>query len=84
MPDALFRQAKAKAALQGKSMKQFVNDAVRDKVEMGGVELEQNKNDKPDWWPCYGSLKDEPEAVAELKAIFEDPDFRKIEPEDWK
>ncbi len=78
MPDDLFRQAKAKAALQGKSMKQFVNEAVQNKVESPS---EKNKT-KPKWMSGFGAMKKYPGAREELDAIFNAPDFRPIEEED--
>ncbi|MFP6902288.1 MAG: hypothetical protein VCB81_01375 [Verrucomicrobiia bacterium] len=80
MPDALFRQAKAKAALQGKSMKQFVNEAVQHKVEKTP---EENKA-QPRWMKGFGVMKKYPGAREELDAIFNAPDFRPIEEEDWE
>jgi hypothetical protein len=78
MPDALFRQAKAKAALQGITMKQFVNEAVQQKVETPPADPKA----KPKWWASFGAMKDYPEARKELDAIFNAPDFRPIEEED--
>ncbi|MBC8326651.1 MAG: hypothetical protein H8E27_13615 [Verrucomicrobia subdivision 3 bacterium] len=80
MPDTLFRQAKAKAALQGKSMKQFVNEAVQQQVEKSS----EGSKAKPKWMKGFGVMKKYPGAREELDAVFDAPDFRPIEKEDWE
>lgn len=81
MPDALFRQAKAKAALQGKSMKQFVNEAVQREIEIP-PETDPAELAEPGWMAGFGVMKKYPGAREELDAIINAPDFRPIEEED--
>jgi len=56
IPDTIFRKAKARAALRGISLRQFVTEAVQDKVEAapstGGSHTE------PPWMRGFGSLSD--------------------------
>ncbi len=56
IPDDIFRKVKARAALRGVSLRQFVTEAVRDKVEsessLGGCRTE------PPWMRGFGALAD--------------------------
>ena len=56
IPDQLFRQAKARAALRGVSLRQFVSEALEEKItapasgRVGSVE--------PPWMCGFGALAD--------------------------
>jgi len=76
IPDQLFRKIKATAALSGKSLKDFVTDAVKEKLARPA------QGRKEGWRAVFGTLP--PKAAKEMRAIINDPEFRKIEPEDWR
>ena len=78
VPDNLYRQIKARAALQGQSIKAFFLDALREKLGMA-VEGEEDKG--LGWRVAFGAA--DPEAVAEVQKII-DEEFSKIDPDDWK
>jgi hypothetical protein len=52
LPDQLFRKAKATAAERGQSLKEFVAEALRDKLA-----LDQRRSSKPQWMLGFGKLK---------------------------
>ena len=75
IPDALFRKAKAKAAADGIPLREFVTQAVAEKLTAKPV------TDKP-WMKGFGGLKHlHAENVRIQKLI--DEEFGKIEPEEW-
>ena len=76
IPDALFRKIKATAALDGKSLKDFVTDAVKEKL------AQPARSRKEGWRAVFGKLP--AKAAGEMRAITADAEFRKIEPEDWQ
>ena len=76
IPDKLFRKIKATAALDGKSLKDFVTDAVKEKL------AHPARSRKEGWQSVFGKLP--AKAAREMRVITTDPEFRKIEPEDWK
>ena len=75
IPDALFRKAKAKAAADGIPLREFVTQAVAEKL------TGKPPTDKP-WMKGFGGLKHlHAENVRIQKLI--DEEFETIEPEDW-
>jgi hypothetical protein len=76
IPDSLFRKVKATAALDGQSLKDFITDAVKEKLTRPA------RNRKEGWQTVFGKLP--AKAAREMRAITTDPEFRKIEPEDWQ
>ena len=78
IPDPLFRKAKATAAQQGQTLKQFVTEALNDKLAV-------SKHKTAGWRAALGKLTPGlKKAAREVDAIINAPDFRKIDAEDWK
>ena len=77
IPDAIYRQIKARAALQGGSIKDFLNGAIRDKLgaESGSAEATGG------WQAVFG--KAPPDAIDQVKKLI-DEEFSKIDEEEWK
>ena len=80
LPDSLFREVKASAASQGMLLKDYVTEALQDKLAKRPTHAE-----KP-WMKFAGIAANDPEMVAELKRIehIVDEHFEQIEPEQWK
>lgn len=75
IPDAIFRRAKATAAQRGIPLREFVTEAVKEKLENG------NKvPDKP-WMASFGKLRHLRKETARINQVIEEA-FEKIEPED--
>lgn len=77
IPDDLFRQAKASAALLGESLKDFFTAAIRAHLEQQEPKVSQTRG----WRSVFGRAK--PEDVAEVDRLTE-REFERIEPESWK
>ncbi len=78
LPDPLFRQAKATAAARGQSLKDFVTEALREKMApaaRGAAAIE------PEWMRGFGALKQLRRETAQVQAVI-DAEFGVIEPED--
>jgi hypothetical protein len=77
VPDRLYRQIKARAALRGQTIKAFFLDAVRDKLA-----VEKSPASKQTGWrAAFGAGR--PEDVAEVQR-FIDEECSKIDPEGWE
>ena len=74
IPDALFRQAKAAAALKGIPLRELVTDALAEKLRASEF------TEKP-WMECVGQLRGLRHETARINKIIEE-EFRRIEPED--
>jgi hypothetical protein len=81
IPDLLFRRVKARAAIQGQSMKVFVVDALRARMQTAAAE--DGKTSQPEWRNVYGALKRDRAEVRKVQAII-DEEFEKVNPDDWK
>jgi hypothetical protein len=77
IPDAVFRKAKAKAAEQGIPLRQFVTEAVEERLKAETV-----SQDKP-WMKMAGGLRHLHKETARIMRII-DEEFETIEPEDRK
>ena len=75
IPDSVFRSAKAKAAEKGIPLRQFVTEAVEEK-------LKSDSEAKP-WMQVVGGLRHLKKENARINRIIEE-EFGQIEPEDWK
>ena len=76
IPDRIFRRAKSKAAEQGIPLRQFVTEAVEDKLKAAPA-----AGQKP-WMKHMGNLKDlHKETERVNKAI--DEAFEEVDPEMW-
>jgi hypothetical protein len=77
IPDPVFRQAKARAAEQGIPLRQFVTDAVEDKLRS-----KPSETAKP-WMAMAGKLRHLRKETARINRLIEE-EFEQIEPEMWK
>lgn len=77
IPDPLFRRAKSIAARDGKSLKQFVNEALVEKLKADPSPA------KPEWLKLFGSMKTHRAELRRIEAAIAD-EFERIDPEDWK
>ena len=76
LPDQLFRKAKATAAERGQSLKEFVTEALRDKLLPGS-----GRFDEPEWMQGFGKLKRLHKETVRVQSVI-DQEFEVIEPED--
>ena len=76
IPDPIFREAKARAATLGVPLREYITDAVKEKLRAtpGG-------QDKP-WMKYAGALKHLHSETVKINKII-DEEFGQIEPEDW-
>jgi hypothetical protein len=84
VPDKLYRQIKALAALKGQTIKSFFLDAIRDKLiaENGAKRgTTRTKKEEAGWRAAFGAA--DPKAVAEVQRII-DEEFSRIDPEGWE
>ncbi len=77
IPDTLYRQLKARAALKGQTIKDFLVEAVRAKLASDKAK----PKGKTGWEAVFGAA--DPKDVAEVQRII-DEEFSKIDPDDWK
>jgi hypothetical protein len=77
IPDSLLRQAKARAALKGTSMRDFFVQALEERLS-----AEQKQSTKPHGWRAVFG-KAPKGAAAEVQTAI-DGEFEKINPEDWR
>jgi hypothetical protein len=76
IPDPTFRKAKATAGALGIPLREFVTQAVEEKLAAG-----RRSSEKP-WLECAGELAHLHEETARIQQII-DEEFEQIEPEDW-
>ena len=77
LPDQLFRKAKATAAERGQSLKEFVMEALRDKLALErGIAAHE-----PEWMQGFGKLKRLHQETVRVQSII-DEEFEVVEPED--
>ncbi len=76
IPDTLYRQLKARAALKGQSMKDFLVEAVRAKL----ANDRSKPKGKSGWRALFGAA--DPQEIAEFQRII-DEEFSRIDPEGW-
>ena len=77
IPDELFRLAKARASLAGISLRQFVTDTLRARLER---EEKRARATDPPWMKGFGGLADLAAETARLRALIEE-EFESIEME---
>ncbi len=76
IPDAIFRRAKASAAEHRIPLRQFVSEAVAEKLEAGSPVREKAK------LALAGKLRHLHHETAKIRTLIE-REFEKIEPEEW-
>ena len=79
LPDETFRQAKARAALRGIPMKQFVTEALEEKLR--GEFSQGAPAQSPPWMRGFGALADLREENRRVEGLIAE-EFGRIEPED--
>ena len=75
IPDAVFRRAKSAAAERGIPLREFVTEAVRDKLV-----TDAKVADKP-WMAAFGKLRHLRKETARINRVIEE-EFEQIETED--
>ena len=75
IPDTVFRRAKSAAAERGIPLREFVTEAVRDKLE-----TDAKAADKP-WMAAFGKLRHLRKETARINRVIEE-EFEQIETED--
>ena len=78
LPDPLFRKAKSTAAESGKTLKEFVAEALHDKLASKG---RRAPSGEPPWMEGFGKLRKLRKETARVRARIEKT-FEVIEPED--
>jgi hypothetical protein len=76
IPDPIFRRAKSKAAQQGIPLRQFVTEAVEDKLKTA-----HTVGQKP-WMKHLGKLKDLHKETVRINKVIEEA-FEEVDPEMW-
>lgn len=76
IPDSVFRRAKTKAAQQGIPLRQFVTEAVQEKLR-----AESKIAGKP-WTPFAGKLRHLHKETARITRLIEQ-EFERVEPDEW-
>ena len=74
IPDAVFRRAKSVAAERGIPLREFVTEAVKDKL------AQRNAADKP-WMAAFGKLRNLRKETAKINRAIE-AEFEQVEAED--
>jgi len=77
IPDTIFRRAKSRAAEQGIPLRQFVTEAVEDKLRGS-----RSEKQKP-WMKHVGKLKDLRKETRRITAIIDEA-FEGIDPDTWR
>ena len=76
IPDKVFRRAKSKAAAQGIPLRQFVTEAVEEKLKAASV------NGRKPWMKHLGKLKDLHEETKQINRVMQEA-FEEVDPEIW-
>jgi len=76
LPDQLFRKAKATAAERGQSLKEFVTEALQEKLT-----LDRGRAPTPEWMQGFGKLRHLHKETVRVQSVI-DQEFEVIEPED--
>lgn len=77
IPDPIFRKAKAKAAQEGRSMKEYVVEALMEKLEGSGKER--------GWRVVLGKLSAEGrKAARQVDEALKTAEFNKVDPDAWR
>jgi hypothetical protein len=76
IPDPVFRQAKAAAAEQGIALREFITEAIAEKLRV------RSSKDKA-WMRSFGRLRGLGRETARINNIIEE-EFGRVNPEDWR
>jgi len=77
MPDVLFRRAKSKAAERGQTLKEFVTEALREKLDKKGAA----ESVKPAFMQGFGKLRMLHKETGRIQKSIQEA-FEVLEPED--
>lgn len=77
IPDLLFRKAKSRAAERGQTLKDFMTEALQDKLMKPGSTARSG----PEWMRGFGKLRALRKETARIQKRI-DSEFEVIEPED--
>lgn len=77
IPDSLFRKAKAKAAERGQTLKEFISEALQERLARGS----NGRPGEPEWMRGFGKLQHLRRETARIQRRI-DEIFESIEPED--
>jgi hypothetical protein len=78
IPDPLFRRAKSKAAERGQTLKQFLTEAIQDKL---AVQPGKASRTEPAWMQGFGKLRRLRKETQRIQATIDEA-FEVIESED--
>jgi hypothetical protein len=78
VPDALFRRAKSKAAEGGQTLKEFVGEALREKLAR---KHRTAPSGEPEWMVGFGTLRQLRKETARIQERIREA-FEVVEPED--
>lgn len=77
LPAAALRQAKAVAADRGVTLKQFVTEALDEKLRRASAPTTSGSNAEPPWMAGFGALADLRDENRRIAALIED-EFEKL------
>ena len=78
IPDALFRRAKSRAAERSQTLKEFVSEALQEKLAPRGSTA---RSAEPEWMQAFGKLRHLQKETARIQKRIHDA-FEVVEPED--
>lgn len=78
IPDPLFRKAKSKAAERSQTLKEFVTEALQEKL---AVNAGAPRASEPEWMQGFGKLRRLRKETSRIQARIDEA-FEAIEPED--
>lgn len=78
IPDAVFRRAKAKAAERGQPLREYVTEALREKLSARPA---RPGDASPAWMKGFGGLRSLRRETARIQDVI-DREFGVVEPED--
>ena len=78
IPDALFRRVKSKAAEHGRTLKEFVNEALQEKL---APRRSTAHTGEPEWMQGFGKLRRLRKETERIQARIHEA-FEVVEPED--
>lgn len=78
IPDVLFRKVKSKAAERGRTLKEFVTEALQEKLTSGRP---AGRSGEPEWMQGFGKLRPLHRETQRIQRRIHDA-FEVVEPED--
>lgn len=79
LPDTLFRKAKAVAAEEGKSLKDFFKEAVRDRLQRPAI----RQNSPKQWEAAFGGLRALHRENVRIDRVIS-AEFESIDQDEWR